>query len=113
RGSLPEKTAGRQPRFRNNPCPKNSVKNYMSDKIDWPSIAAHHLLERDKPFVLQFNAVRGNQSKDDVSRSNVNLLARKLFATCFGSVHIQRRWLVRRESLGKCPVRLQFVGAVY
>jgi len=79
----------------------------MSDKIDWPSIAAHHLLERDKPLVLQFNAVRGNQSKDDVSRSNVNLLARKLFATCFGSVHVQRRWLVRRESLGPCPVRLQ------
>ena len=62
---------------------------------------------------LQCNAVRGNQSKDDAARCNVNLLARKLFATCCRSVHVQRRWPVRRESLGQCLVRLQFVGAVY
>jgi len=33
-GSLPENTAGRQPRFRAKLVPKISVKNYMSEKID-------------------------------------------------------------------------------
>src|SRR5436190_19069782 len=37
RGSLPENTAGVQPRFRGTiPCPKTFRKNYMSDKIGCP-----------------------------------------------------------------------------